>query len=39
VASVTRQLAAAEHIIAPGTQRRTKVALLYSISSDLWQPF
>ena len=39
VASVTRQLAAAEHIIAPGKQRRTKVALLYSISSDLWQPF
>ena len=39
VAKVTRQLAAAEHIIAPGTQRRTKVALLYSISSDLWQPF
>ena len=39
VAKVTRQLAAAEHIIAPGAQRRTKVALLYSISSDLWQPF
>jgi hypothetical protein len=39
VASVTRQLAAAEHIIAPGKPRRTKVALLYSISSDLWQPF
>ncbi|MDP7289128.1 MAG: hypothetical protein QGH94_14170 [Phycisphaerae bacterium] len=39
VVGVTRQLAAAEHIIAPGRQRRTKVALLYSISSDLWQPF
>ncbi|MDP6634491.1 MAG: hypothetical protein QGG42_06315 [Phycisphaerae bacterium] len=39
VARVSRQLAAAEHIIAPGRQRRTKVALLYSISSDLWQPF
>ncbi|MBL7218960.1 MAG: hypothetical protein ISS69_02505 [Phycisphaerae bacterium] len=39
VASVARQLAAAEHIIASGAQRRTKVALLYSISSDLWQPF
>jgi len=38
VAKVTRQLAGAEHIIAPGRQRRTKVALLYSISSDLWQP-
>jgi len=39
VAKVTRQLADAEHIIAPGSQRRTKAALLYSISSDLWQPF
>jgi len=39
IAAVTRQLAAAEHIIAPGKTRRTKVALLYSISSDLWQPF
>ncbi|MBT3202465.1 MAG: hypothetical protein HN350_21410, partial [Phycisphaerales bacterium] len=39
VASVTRQLEAAEHITASGRQRRTKVALLYSISSDLWQPF
>lgn len=39
VAKITRQLAAAEHIIAPGKTRRTRVALLYSISSDLWQPF
>ncbi len=39
VAAVTRQLAAAEHIIAPGRPRTTRVALLYSISSDLWQPF
>jgi len=39
VAAITRQLAAAEHIIAPGKTRKTRVALLYSISSDLWQPF
>ncbi|QDU96438.1 type 1 glutamine amidotransferase family protein [Lignipirellula cremea] len=39
VAAMTRQLAAAEKIIAPGRMRPTKVALLYSISSDLWQPF
>jgi hypothetical protein len=39
VVRVTRQLAAAEHVIAPGTTRPTRVALLYSISSDLWQPF
>jgi len=36
---MTRQLASAEHIIAPGTIRKTRVALLYSISSDLWQPW
>jgi len=39
IASITRNLAAAEHIIAPGRPRKTRVALLYSISSDLWQPF
>lgn len=39
IAHVTRQLAAAEHILAPGEARRTRVAILYSISSDLWQPF
>jgi hypothetical protein len=39
VARVTRQLAAAENVIAPGQTRRTRVAVLYSISSDLWQPF
>ncbi len=39
IASMTRNLAAAEHIIAPGKPRKTRVALLYSISSDLWQPF
>ncbi len=39
VAHVTRQLAAAEHILADGQPRRTRVALLYSIASDLWQPW
>jgi len=39
VAGVTRQLAGAEHILAPGLTRKTRVALLYSISSDLWQPW
>ena len=39
IVHVTRQLAAAEHVIAPGKTRRTRLALLYSISSDLWQPY
>lgn len=39
VVHVTRQLAAAEPILATGHIRKTGVALLYSISSDLWQPF
>lgn len=39
IAHITRQLAGAEHIIAPGKVRNTRVALLYSLSSDLWQPF
>lgn len=39
VARISRQLAAAEQITGPGTTRKTKVALLYSISSDLWQPW
>ncbi len=39
IAHVTRQLAAGEDIIAPGKPRPARVALLYSISSDLWQPF
>ncbi len=38
IVHVTRQLAAAEHVIAPGRTRKTRLALLYSISSDLWQP-
>jgi hypothetical protein len=39
IVSVTRQLAAAEHITAAGRTRPTRLALLYSISSDIWQPF
>jgi hypothetical protein len=39
VVRMTRQLASAEHIIAPGAPRKARVALLYSISSDLWQPW
>ncbi|MCH5377202.1 MAG: hypothetical protein JJ992_24835, partial [Planctomycetes bacterium] len=39
IAAITRQLAAAEHIIAPGRTRPTRVALVYSLASDLWQPF
>ena len=38
IAHVARQLAAAEHILEPGRVRKTRVALLYSVSSDLWQP-
>lgn len=37
--ALSRQLAAAEHILAPGKLRRTRVALLYTLASDLWQPF
>ncbi len=39
VACMTRQLAGAEHVLAPGQPRKTRVALLYSIASDLWQPW
>jgi len=39
MAHVSRLMEFGEPIIAPGKPRRTKVALLYSISSDLWQPF
>jgi hypothetical protein len=39
IVRMTRQLAGAEHIIAPGVPRKTRVALLYSISADLWQPW
>src|SRR6266849_1764247 len=36
---MARQLASSEHIIAPGVPRKTRLALLYSISADLWQPW
>jgi len=39
IAKITRQLAESEHIIAPGHPRKTRVAVLYSISSDYWQPY
>lgn len=39
VAAVSRQLAGSEHILAPGRMRPARVAVLYSLSSDLWQPF
>ena len=39
IARIARQLAKAEHITGEGEMRKTKVALLYSVSSDLWQPF
>ena len=39
VAALSRHLAGAEHIIAPGRTRQARVAVLYSLSSDLWQPF
>lgn len=39
VACMTKHLAGAESVIAAGRMRKTRVALLYSISSDLWQPF
>jgi len=39
IAKITRQLADAEQIIAPGHPRKTRVAVLYSISSDYFQPY
>ncbi|MCM8817028.1 MAG: hypothetical protein NC913_05910 [Candidatus Omnitrophica bacterium] len=39
IAAITRQLTESEKVLAEGKPRSTKVALLYSISSDLWQPF
>ncbi|MBA3483202.1 MAG: beta-galactosidase trimerization domain-containing protein [Pirellulales bacterium] len=38
MARLSRMLEFGEPIIAPGKPRATRVALLYSISSDLWQP-
>ena len=39
MAHLSRLLEFGEPIIAPGKPRTTRVALLYSLSSDLWQPF
>ncbi len=39
VARLSRMLEMGEPIIGPGKPRPTRVALLYSISSDYWQPF
>jgi hypothetical protein len=39
IVRMTRQMAFGEPITAEGRQRPTRVALVYSISSDLWQPF
>ncbi|HRS05707.1 MAG TPA: hypothetical protein P5065_01515 [Candidatus Ratteibacteria bacterium] len=39
IAAMTKHLSKAEKILVDGKLRPTKVALLYSISSDLWQPF
>jgi len=39
VATLARQLAFVEPIIHKGALRPAKIAILYSISSDLWQPF
>ncbi len=36
---LSRQRAFAEPVLLPGRLRDTRVALLYSVSSDLWQPF
>ena len=39
MAHLSRQLAFSEPIIADGQLRPASIAILYSISSDLWQPF
>ena len=39
MAHLSKQMAKSEHIIGPGKTRTTKVAILYSISSDIWQPY
>src|SRR3954462_10929788 len=36
---LSKLLRGGEPIIEPGKLRRTRVALLYSFSSDYWQPF
>lgn len=39
IAAITRGLAQSEDLIVPGRLRPTRLAVLYSISSDIWQPF
>jgi hypothetical protein len=39
MAHLSRMLEFGEKYVAPGKPRATRVAILYSISSDLWQPF
>ncbi len=39
MARLSRMLEFGEPIIGPGKPRPTRVALLYSVSSDYWQPF
>ena len=39
IAKFARHLAFAEHVISPGAMRKTRLAMLYSLSSDLWQPY
>jgi len=39
IARVSKQLASAEEVLFTARHRPTRVALLYSISSDLWQPY
>ena len=39
IVNSARKLAFAEDLLQHGKLRKTKVAILYSVSSDLWQPF
>lgn len=39
ISTLTRQLAEAESITAEGSMRPTRLAMLYSIASDIWQPY
>jgi len=39
MAHLSRLLEAGEPVLATGLPRKTRVALLYSLSSDLWQPY
>jgi len=39
IASITRDLAMGEDLLVPGRRRPTRLAMFYSISSDIWQPY